>query len=160
MKKIFLSAILAAVASATQMSVASFSNSATPYSLFNDAKAGFAELIYDIDFGYKLESSLDHIEGGIVDTWVQVGLYSNVDFTFNVNLLGLTEYSVKVSTVPFYIVPFWTSLYWTHPGALMSGDATEFAVAVESGYDLHAGEIGLNYYINTQYPKVSLLALI
>ncbi len=160
MKKIFASAILAAVAAANQLSVASFTNSASPYALFNDATKGFAKVIYDIDLGYKLEGSLDHIDNGIVDTWAQVGLYSSADCTLQVNLLNIQEFYIKIATVPLYVVPFWTSIYWTHPGALMSGDASELSLAVESGYELHGGEIGLNYYINSLYPKVSLLDLI
>lgn len=160
MKILFASALLVAAVAAVQQSVASYTNSQSPLNLFNDVNTGSVKLVYDFDFGYKAEGALEHIDGGIVDTWIQAGLYSTGTVTLNVNLLGISEYSIQINMTPFYIIPFWTSFYWTHPGALLKGDATELAVAVESGYELHGGEVGLKYYINSKYPKVSFMDLI
>jgi len=63
-------------------------------------------------------------------------------------------------TTPLYIIPWWTSIYWTHPGALLSGAADGISLATESGYELHGGELQFNYYINHQYPKTTFVDLI
>jgi len=160
MKKILASALLVAAVAAVQQSVASLNNANTPIWLFKDVNTGSASLVYDFDIGYRAEASLDHIDGGVIDSWIQAGLYSSGSLTLNVNLLGISEYSIQLAMTPFNVVPFWTSVYWTHPGALLKGDASSLAVAVESGYELAGGEFGLKYYINNKYPKVSLLDLI
>lgn len=63
--------------------------------------------------------------------------------------------NIKVSTKPFHIIPLWLSFYFTHPGAVYNG-LVDFAAAIDSGYELHTGEIQVSYYINSLVPKVSL----
>jgi hypothetical protein len=160
MKKILASALLVAAVASIEQSVASYGNTNNPINLYNNVDVGHVSFTYDFDIGYKAEGALVHKKNAIVDTWIQAGLYSTGSLNFNVNLLDITEYQFQLSVNPFYIIPFWTSLYWTHPGALLSGEASELSLALESGYELHGGEVGLKYYINSKYPKVSFMDLI
>ncbi len=58
---------------------------------------------------------------GIIDNWIEGSLWSNVDLYINVNVLNLQELYIKVSLLPFQIIPLWASLYYTHPGAVYQG---------------------------------------
>jgi hypothetical protein len=91
-----------------------------------------------------------------MDAWVQGSLWSNVDLVLNVNLLDLEELSVKISFVPFHLIPMWSSLYYTHPAAVYQGIVDEFAAALDFGYEVHAGALSVGYYHNSLVPKVSL----
>lgn len=53
----------------------------------------------------------------------------------------------------------WCSFYYTHPAAVLKGVVDEFAAAFDFGYELHTGEVAVQYYMNSLSPKVSLLDL-
>ena len=157
MKSILLTAILATVGFASKVSVLSFTNQATPFDFGLDANVGFAKAYYDVNFGYGLEGNIEQGETeGIMDAWIQGSLWSNVDLYFNINLLNTEILNVKINTIPFHIIPLWCSLYYTHPAALFQGIVDEFAAAIDFGYELHTGKVGVQYYMNRLVPKVSL----
>ena len=91
MKKILFTALLAAFTAANDYLVGAFTNEGSPFALVNNPRM-FVNLIYKMDFGYRLQNSLDHIDNGIIDSWLEVGLYSYGHFEMQVNILDLGEY--------------------------------------------------------------------
>ena len=67
--------------------------------------------------------------------------------------------NVKISLTPVKIIPVWASFYYTHPAAVFQGIVDEFAAAIDFGYELHSGEVGVVYFMNRLMPKVSLADL-
>jgi len=160
MKSILLTAILATVGFASKVSVLSLNNQATPIDFKLPTDVGTATAYYDINFGYGLEGNIEQGEQeGIMDAWIQGSLWSNVDLIFNFNLLNTELLNVKISLTPVKIIPVWASFYYTHPAAVFQGIVDEFAAAIDFGYELHSGEVGVVYFMNRLMPKVSLADL-
>ena len=86
------------------------------------------------------------------------GLYTGIDFVFDVELYGVFDFSVKLSTVPFAVNPISTSASWTHPIALSQGE--EMTGVINAGYDMTIGGVQVYYYLNHLLPKVSILDFI
>jgi hypothetical protein len=68
--------------------------------------------------------------------------------------LGLHISNISVNIVPFKIIPLWFSIYNTHPSRVAKGDALN--IFTQMGYELHAGEVQLQYVFSNFLPKVSL----
>jgi len=159
MKSILLTAILATVGFASKVSVLSINNAATPIDFGLPTDIGTATATYDINFGYGLESTIEQGESeGIMDAWVQASLWSGVDLVFSFNILNTQLLDVKFSLTPFKIVPIWASFYYSHPAAVYQG-LVDAAAAFDFGYEVSSGEIGVQYYMNSLVPKVSLADL-
>jgi hypothetical protein len=160
MKSILLTAILATVGFASKVSVLSLNNQATPIDFKLPTDVGTATAYYDINFGYGLEGSIEQgDQEAIMDAWIQASLWSNVDLTLNFNILNTEIFNLKISGTPFKIIPVWASFYYTHPAAVFQGIVDEFAAAIDFGYELHTGEVAVNYFMNSLMPKVSLADL-
>ena len=63
-----------------------------------------------------------------------------------------------MNIVPFHIVPLWFSLYNTHPYRVAKGD--DLNIFTQIGYELHAGEVQVQYAFSNLLPKVSLLEVL
>ena len=121
-------------------------------------KWGFAKAYYDYDFGYEVQSKFEQGETeGVIDMWSQLSLQSSASLTLDVNILGLHECSIKINTTPFQFVPFWASLYFTHPAAVSKGVIAEHGAALEFGWEYAIGNVGVEYYMSDLVPKVSIL---
>ena len=156
MKSILLTAILATVGFASKVSVLSYTNQANPIDFKLPTDFGTATAVYDINFGYGLESTIEQGDSeGIMDAWVQASLWSNVDLVFNFNILNTQLLNVKINVTPFHIIPLWASFYYSHPAAVFQG-LVDAAAALDFGYEIHTGEVGVYYYMNSLVPKVSL----
>jgi hypothetical protein len=59
-----------------------------------------------------------------------------------------------VKIVPFKIIPLWFSIYNTHPSRVAKG--ADLNIFTQMGYELHAGEVQLQYVFSNFLPKVSL----
>lgn len=163
MRKILFAAIAAAVASAAglkqrlvryeqEFTIAEDANPPTKYSLIANA---------DFDFGYGFASdqvpSTPDANGDNIftDNWVQAELWSEANIGFTLNILGYSICTVNVAITPFHIVPLWLSLYHTHPYRyLVDGESP--IVSIQTGYEIHAGEVQLQYSMNNLLPHVSL----
>lgn len=157
MKSILLTAMLAVAGFASKVPLVSVTNSDTPWDLKLPTDMGTATLEYDVNFGYGLEGSIDQGDTeGVMDAWVQGSLWSNADLILRVNLYNTQLFNLKLSIVPFHIIPMWASFYYTHPAAVYQGIVDEFAAALDFGYELHTGEAQVSYYTNSLVPKVSL----
>ena len=58
--------------------------------------------------------------------------------------------------MPFKIIPLWFSIYNTHPYRVAKGDINDLYLFTEIGYELHAGEVQLQYVFSNFLPSVSL----
>jgi hypothetical protein len=164
MRKILFAA-LAAVASA-----ASHRNSLVRWEnenvLFSDASPATMlefKINYDFDFGYGV--AVDQEPAGedqdgplIIDNWVQFELWSDANFGFTFNLFGIHLAQVNVNLQPFHIVPWWFSIYHTHPVRVAAGDPMH--LFTEMGYELAFGDVQLQYAPSTLLPHVSILDFI
>lgn len=159
MKSILLTAILATVGFASKVSVLSINNAANPIDFKLPTDFGTATATYDINFGYGLESTIEQGDSeGIMDAWVQASLWSGADLVFNFNILNTQLLNVKLSVTPIKIVPIWASFYYSHPAAVFQG-LVDAAAALDFGYDVTTGDIGVSYFMNSLVPKVSLADL-
>lgn len=110
----------------------------------------------DFDFGYGVATDQEPAAGDtIVDNWVQFELWSDANIGVTLNLLGYHFCQFNVNIKPFHIVPIWFSLYNTHPYRLAQGD--DLKLFTQIGYELHAGEVQVQYAFSNLLPKVSLL---
>ena len=66
--------------------------------------------------------------------------------------------NVKLSVTPIKIVPIWASLYYSHPAAVFQG-LVDAAAALDFGYEVTTGDVGVSYFMNSLVPKVSLADL-
>jgi hypothetical protein len=122
------------------------------------SKWGYAKAIYDYDFGYQVQNDFEQGETeGVMDMWSQLALYSSASLTLDLNILGLHSCSIKINTTPFQFVPFWASLYFTHPAAISKGVIEEHGAALEFGYEFLIGNIDVEYYSGYLAPTVSIL---
>jgi hypothetical protein len=164
MRKI-LFAVLAAVASAAshRSSLVRWENENV---LFRDASPATKfefKINYDFDFGYGVaadqEPAAEDFEGPlIIDNWVQFELWSDANFGFTLNLFGIHLCQVNVNLQPFHIVPWWFSIYHTHPARLAMGGPLH--LFTEMGYELEVGDVQLQYAPSTLFPQVSILDFI
>ena len=160
MKSILLTAILAAVGFASKVSVLSFTNANTPVNFGIPAAWGSASAYHDVNFGYGLDAMIEEGESkGVMDSWIQGSLWSNVDLYLNLNFYETEILNIKLNIVPFQIIPLWCSFYHTHPAAVYKGIVDEFAAALDFGYLVEIGAVSVQYYSNSLMPKVSLLDL-
>ena len=106
-----------------------------------------------------MEKSLEQGEAteGVMDMWSEVSLYSSGKLFFDVNILGLHELSVRINTTPFQFVPFWASLYYTHPAAVAQGVIDAYGAALEFGWEYTLGDVQVEYYMNDLVPSVSIM---
>ena len=157
MKILLAAAILATVGYAQQILVKK-TNSADPWKLDIATKWGYAKAYYDYDFGYSVQNDFEQGETeGIMDMWSQLSLQSSASFNLDVNILGLHTCLIKINTTPFQLVPFWASLYFTHPAAVSKGVIAEHGAALEFGWEYIVGNVGVEYYMSDLVPNVSIL---
>jgi hypothetical protein len=163
MRKILFAAIAAAVASAAglkqrlvrydkEVVIFEDANPATKYSLIMNA---------DFDFGYGLAADQEPASADangdnvLTDNWIQTELWSGANIGFTLNILGYSISTVNIAFTPFQIVPLWLSLYHTHPYRFLV-DGEDPVATFQAGYELHFGEVQLQYGMSNLLPHVSL----
>jgi len=164
MRKI-LFAVLAAVASAAshKSSLVRWENENVLLSDASPATKYELKINYDFDFGYGFavdqEPTGDDIDGPLViDNWAQFELWSDANFGFTLNLFGIHLCQFNLNLQPFHIVPLWFSIYHTHPVRALQG--SDLNLFTEMGYELHFGDVQVQYAPSTLLPQVSILDFI
>jgi hypothetical protein len=157
-----LFAALAALASAASHkgTFVSVSKEIPVHADADPAQKYYLSVSYDFDFGYAFATDQepaadDGVNGPlIIDNWVKFELWSDANIGFTLNLFGLHIADINVNIVPFKIIPLWLSIYNTHPYRVLNGD--DLNIFTQLGYELHAGEVQLQYVFSNFLPKVSL----
>jgi hypothetical protein len=175
MRKILLTAVIAAFAAARTLhssKVMSIANTRTIFADSDPASLYKFEYGYNMDVYYGLETDQEDIAAlyipddaadptdvedlAIVDNWIQLYLASEGSINFDVNILGQHICSWNLKVVPFKLIPFWFSIYHTHLYQLIK-EGNEPYLFIEGGYELHIGEINFQTAYDNFLPKVSLL---